>query len=54
MIYVYATTKDGDGLVSTIGEYENLSDLVERFELRTGMYSDDILINMWEDHEKKD
>lgn len=54
MIYVYATTKDGDGFVETIGEYESVSDLVDNFKLRIGMYSDDVLINMWEDHEKKD
>ena len=47
MLYtIWATTKNGDGNVQSIGEID--TDEMEDFELRIGMFSDDVVITFEE------
>lgn len=50
MIKVYATTDNGDGYTSQIGEYQDVSDI----QIRVGMFADDVLITVEEDHTPKE
>ena len=45
MYILYATTKDGNGYVSIIGKYEDLSDI----EIRVGMFADDVVLTIEEE-----
>jgi hypothetical protein len=51
MIVVYATTKNGEGYVTKIGEYES----VDEISIRIGTFAKDVLITIEEqtDEEEK-
>ena len=47
MIVMYATTKDGEGFVEKIGEFDNIYEV----EIRCGMFDKDVVIS-FEEEEK--
>jgi hypothetical protein len=48
MIIAYATSKDGNGYVEKIGEYESPDEI----EIRVGLFADDVVISFEEEDEK--
>jgi len=49
-IIMYATTKEGDGFVSQVGEYEDW----EEISIRCGMFADDVVITFSIENDEKD
>jgi hypothetical protein len=47
---VYATAKDGDGCVQSLGTFDNVEDI----QIRIRMFSEDTVINIEEDTEDAD
>jgi len=52
MITVYATSKEGDGHVMVLGEYETWYEFAENFTLRVGMFAPDVVISFEETKEQ--
>ncbi len=49
-IIMYATSKDGEGFVEKVGEYEDVDDI----RIRVGLFADDVVLTLESKDEEED